>query len=147
MIDYQGKLEDSDVTICKILISNLIFSSNLFSHLYTKKGCSCHLRFQLDQDILEIAQQKALHNQRIAKLAKTKNSARKTTDTEKLTGEVRQFLELQKENSSKDDPINPKMDKLISEVDELKALVSELVQRLPGGVPVTLSKHQIQAKE
>jgi len=79
---------------------------------------------------LEIAQQKAIHNQRIAELANIKNAARKPTDTEKLTGEVRQFIELQKESSSKDDPINLKMEKLLSEVDELKAIVSELVQRL-----------------
>ena len=64
-----------------------------------------------------------------------------------MTEEVRQFLELWKEKNSKDDPINPKMDKILAEVDKLQRQISEFVKRPPGEMSTSLSKHQVQGEE
>ena len=125
-----------------------------------KQVCSCHKGFKLSEDILEIAKKKALHNQDILadKMEELKKNGRtsencadgkaRTEAERKLTEEVQQFLELRKEDSSKDDSINPKMDKLLSKVDELERRISELVQRLPAGeLTSPLSKHQVQEED
>jgi len=90
--------------------------------------CHCHRKFQLGGDLLRRSQQKALENQ--------ENNSRQTNNTnssfdnpaidvEKFKIEVQQMLlELQKEQNSRFDLINLVLDKIDSEIGDLKPNVT-----------------------
>lgn len=108
---------------------------SITSSAHSLDHCDCHRTFQLGEDLLSRSQQKALENQ--------ENNVRQTENTnisfdnpaamdvEKFKIEVRQMLlDLQNEQNSRLDLINLVLDKIGSEIGDLKQNVTNHILQI-----------------